>query len=73
MKNKMIIFILALTTLLFFSGCFSIGANETYCQEHGCDFHDAGVCGNSYDIYKNWKEAEKEAYKGYDCKQGDFR
>ena len=72
MRNRVIVFILTILSLAFFTGCFSVGANTTYCQEHGCDFHDAGVCGNSYDIYKNWKKAEKDAYRGYNCKQGDY-
>lgn len=73
MRNKIAAFILAGVSLLFFSGCFSVGANATYCQEHGCDFHDAGICGNSYDIYKNWKKAEKDAYRGYKCGQGEYK
>ncbi len=70
--KKIIYYGLILILPLLFSGCFNIGANMTYCQEHGCNYKDAGVCGNSFDIYKNWREAEKKAYKGYKCHQGDL-
>lgn len=51
-----------------FGGCsamFNVGHDKGICEEKGCDYSDAGVCGDSYMIYKNWKDAEKEAYKDY--------
>jgi len=58
---------IALMAMLF-SGCsyIGIGYSETYCQEHGKDYSDAGVCGNSYDIYKNIKKVKSEAYRKYE-------
>ena len=55
-----------------FSGCmsiFNVGYDKGICEEQGCDYKDAGVCGNSYDIYKDWRKAKKEAYIGYKCKK----
>lgn len=67
MNNKVIIFIGCISILLFGSGCSTIGIghNETYCQEYGSNYEDAGVCGNSYDIYKDWHITKKEAYKNF--------
>ena len=41
-----------------FGGCsaISIGENETYCEEHGCDYSDAGFCGSPIKIYKHRHE-----------------
>jgi len=66
--NKSHIVIIAILTLGL-SGCswIGIGKNETYCAEHSCDYSDAGVCGNSYDVYKNWREVQKKSYENYSC------
>lgn len=67
-------FILIAMTTFMFSGCmsvFNIGHDKSICEEQGCDYRDAGVCGNSYDIYKNWKESKKRAYIDYGCKKSD--
>ena len=56
--------------IFLLSGCstmFNIGKNQTVCEENGCDYKDAGVCGNSYDIYKNWKKAKEMAYEDTPC------
>lgn len=64
-----------LTTLLFvglaLSGCtasfWSIGEEKGYCEEHGCNYSDAGVCGNAFELYKNKNKVRKLAYQGIDC------
>lgn len=56
MKNKMIIATL-LTIPLLFSGCvsrlFSVGDEQTYCKEHGCDYTDVGVCAKPREVLEN--------------------
>ena len=72
MKSKIL---LLATIVLFFSGCmsiFNVGHDKGICEEQGCDYKDAGVCGNTYDIYKNWRKAKKRAYIGYKCKNSGF-
>lgn len=59
MKNSYI-FLLFLTILML-SGCarvFSVGDSETYCNEHGCNYVDVGVCANPVDILKNKNDLE---------------
>lgn len=70
--NKILIILILGVSSLFLGGCswIGVGHNKTYCAEHGCDYSDAGVCGNSYDIYKNWRETEEKAYSGYACNKG---
>ena len=67
-------FIFITMTAFMLNGCmsiFNVGHNKSVCEEEGCDFRDAGVCGNSYDIYKNWRKAIKRAYIGYSCNKSD--
>ena len=40
----------------------SLGYEHSYCDEHGFDYTDAGVCGNPMDIYQNRKKY-KNFYK----------
>jgi len=70
MNRIFLIFVVFL--LLMLNGCswIGVGKNDTYCGEHNCDYSDAGVCGNSYDVYKNWQETQKKAYQDYTCKKG---
>lgn len=55
--------------ILLLQGCsgksLGVGYNETYCEERGCDFQDAGICGDPMEIYKNRKyiQAINAAYK----------
>ncbi len=61
---------LIIPMFLLLTGCstmFNIGEDKTVCEENGCDYKDAGVCGNSYDIYKNWQKAKEMAYKDTPC------
>jgi len=42
--------------ILSISGCskwFSIGTDLTYCEEHGCNYQDVGLCENPLEILKN--------------------
>jgi hypothetical protein len=65
------IFLLSITTVILLSGCgskfFNIGENKGYCEENGCDYSDAGVCDNPYDILLNKEKAKELAYKRIDC------
>ena len=50
------------------SGCsyLGFGENQTYCQEHGRNFKDAGVCGDTYEIYRNIGKVRKISYRDYE-------
>lgn len=48
-----------LVVTFFFSGCsglIGMGKDKTYCEEHGFDFSDAGLCGDPMEIYKHRKK-----------------
>ena len=66
---KIILF--TVTALFVFTGCsskmFNIGENKGYCEEQGCDYSDAGVCGNPYDILLHKDKAKKLAYARIHC------
>ena len=70
------LYILGILMSIAFSGCagyFNIGAEQGYCEEQGCDYSDAGVCGNPYDILKNKEKAKNLAYERINCNcQGAF-
>lgn len=64
--------LLALLSVLLIglTGCskyFTIGENKGYCEEMGCDYADAGICGDPYELYKERKNIKKQAYKNIDC------
>lgn len=74
MKTLMI---LTLFVPLFFTGCIgkliNIGAEKGYCEEHGCDYSDAGVCGDAYLLFKNKKKVASVAYQNINCEcSGEF-
>ncbi len=55
---------------LLFTGCstFNLGEPESSCEEIGCDYSDAGICG---DLFENYKERNKnldKAYENIHCK-----
>ena len=53
MKLKLIIMIFS--SVFIFTGCtkmVSLGYEHPYCEEHGKNYQDAGVCGNPMLIYK---------------------
>lgn len=45
-----------LIAILLMNGCsgrfFRVGYEKGYCEEHGYDYSDAGVCGDPMTIYK---------------------
>jgi hypothetical protein len=49
----------------------SLGYEHTYCEEHGCNYQDAGICGDPMLIYKyrNYVDETNIAYKGIKCYQ----
>jgi len=56
---------------LLFTGCIgkliNIGEEKGYCEEHGCDYSDAGVCGDAYELFKRKKKVSAVAYKNIEC------
>lgn len=59
--------LLAVATLFLLQGCnaasyFTLGKNQTACEEEGCDYSDAGVCIDPYEIIANKSKANKDAY-----------
>jgi hypothetical protein len=57
--------------IVAFGGCvadyFTLGKAQTYCEENGCDYTDAGVCKNPFDIIKDKEKYNKESYYGIKC------
>ena len=73
--KKMILTIVLIP--LIFSGCIgkiiNIGKEKGYCEERGCDYSDAGVCGDAYLLFKNKKKVADVAYQNVNCKcAGEF-
>lgn len=61
--------ILIITAMFVLSGCsyFNIGEPQGSCEELGCDYADAGVCGNVFEIYKTrYKDLDK-SYENINC------
>lgn len=60
---------IVLSIMLAFSlqGCLSkaisLGENKTYCEEHGCDYSDAGVCKDPFFVLNNKQGVKQAAYK----------
>ncbi len=74
--RKIFIAIMFLSPLLF-SGCIgkiiNIGEEKGYCEEHGCDYSDAGVCGNVYELYRKKNKVSAVAYRHIECNcEGEF-
>jgi hypothetical protein len=67
------ILIISITTAIIFSGCvadyFTLGKAQTYCEENGCDYSDAGVCSSPFDIIQKKEFYNKVAYKAIPCEQ----
>lgn len=73
MKAKISSSILLLIALFLFSGCvkfFTIGENKGYCEENGCDYSDAGLCADPYEVYQHRFEIKDEPYANIDCPCG---
>ena len=69
-KMEMIKIIFFATVCLLLSGCstyFQIGKNKGYCEEHGCDFSDAGFCLGPYEMYQKKDSIKEQAYKDIQC------
>ena len=71
----MILVRLFLMALLAFSftGCskfFNIGENKGYCEENGCDYSDAGLCADPYEIYKYRGKIKNQPYQNIQCECG---
>jgi len=67
------IFSIIFISVFFLTGCsvrdLGIGYNKTYCEENGCDYSDAGICGDPFLIYKYKDKIDlyKYSYKGIKC------
>jgi len=60
--KRMKVFVLGSAILLLMNGCskiISVGETKTYCQEHGADFSDDGVCLTPLEVFKNRYEIDK--------------
>jgi len=61
----------AVFAVMLVSGCskfFTIGKNKGYCEEHGCDYSDAGLCADPYDVYQKRNQLGNEPYSNIKCK-----
>lgn len=60
-----------LTILMMFQGCnyFNIGEPQGVCEEMGCNYSDAGQCGDVFDIYKTRYTNINDSYKNIMCNQ----
>ncbi|AXH16414.1 hypothetical protein CP985_03455 [Malaciobacter mytili LMG 24559] len=66
---KKIINLVLVFIILSFTGCsyFNIGEPMGSCEEQGCNYADAGICGDVFNIYKTrYKDIEK-SYENIDC------
>lgn len=52
---------------IIFSAC-SIGASRGYCEKHGCNYREAGVCQSAFDVLSHREETLEKTYKGIVCK-----
>jgi hypothetical protein len=67
MKNSLWIILIA----IFVYGCsikdfFTLGESKTICEEENCDYKDAGVCMNPFDILEDKEYVKNNAYKDYE-------
>lgn len=74
MKSILRNLIMTIFVSVFFQGCFvadffTLGESKTICEEEGCDYKDAGVCMNPYEILTNKEISKTESYKKYDKKR----
>ncbi len=48
---------LILSIALLFNGCvsrfFSVGEEQSYCNENGCNYKDSGVCASPLEVLEN--------------------
>jgi len=59
--RKFLVSLTLIMTIFIMSGCskyFSIGEEQTYCEEYGCDYTDVGLCANPLEILKHKNELE---------------
>ena len=59
--RKILVSSILVVVLLMLSGCskwFSIGKELTYCEEHGCNYADVGLCENPINILKHKNELD---------------
>ena len=68
MKNIKQIFMVTVITILL-NGCtfFNLGEPQGYCEERGCNYSDAGVCGDLFDNYKTRYNNLNDSYKHINC------
>ena len=61
--------LLVALVIFVFSGCsyFNIGEPKGSCEELGCDYADAGVCGDVFQIYQTRYTGLDKAYEYINC------
>lgn len=70
LKSSVALSFIVLVALMF-GGCskfFTIGENKGYCEENGCDYSDAGLCADPYDLYQKRSQIRDEPYANIKCK-----
>lgn len=76
--KRKIVFIFWGLLIFLMSGCsrmIAVGEVETYCQEHGADYSDDGVCLTPIEVFKNKHEidqANRAKSKYISNKQGEY-
>lgn len=67
--KKIIRIAFLLTAIIFMNGCsyFNIGEPKGSCEELGCDYADAGVCGDVFEIYETRYKDLDRSYVNIKC------
>ena len=69
MKNSIINILFALMVSISLQGCsfFNIGEPQGVCEENGCDYSDAGQCGDVLDLYRTRYSNLDKSYENISC------
>lgn len=63
--------ITVLSMVLLIQGCafFNIGEPQGVCEEMGCDYSDAGVCGDVFAVYQTRYKDISKSYENIKCNE----
>lgn len=63
--------VILISIFAFFLGGCSVGYDKTYCEEHGKDYSDAGVCSGMLKILEDPEGTMSRVYGGSsNCSEG---